>query len=389
MGNVNLFDFGTVIDRRDTSSEKWDKYGADDVIPLWLADMDFRSPPPVIKALHQRVDHGVFGYTHAPAELVEVVQEMLLASYRWKIEAEWLVWLPGLVTGLNVACRAVGVDGDAVATCVPVYPPFLSAPSHSRREIVTVPMAQDSGRWVFDLDRLESALTDRTRLFLLCTPHNPCGRVFTRQELVNVAELCAKHDVILCSDEIHCDLVLDDDRIHIPTATIDPDIASRTITLMAPSKTYNLPGLGLGFAIISEPQLRSRFKKSMAGIVPWVNALAYTAALAAYRDGGAWLKALLSYLKANRALVEEAVARIPGLSVTHVEATYLAWIDARRMGLDDPAAFFQQAGVGLGPGGLFGMPGFVRLSFASPRILLEEALLRMRHAAVRSTAASP
>jgi cysteine-S-conjugate beta-lyase len=250
-------------------------------------------------------------------------------------------------------------------------------------------MAQDSGRWGFDLDRLESALTDRTRLLLLCAPHNPCGRVFTRQELINVAEICARHDVILCSDEIHCGLVLDDDRIHIPAATLDPDIASRTITLMAPSKTYNLPGLGLGFAIISEPQIRSRFKKSMAGIVPGVSALAYTAALAAYRDGGPWLEALLSYLKANRTLVEETVARIPGLSVTHVEATYLAWIDARRMEMDDPAAFFLQAGVGLGPGNLFGMPGFVRLSFASPRILLEEALLRMRHAAVRGTAASP
>jgi cystathionine beta-lyase len=312
---------------------------------------------------------------------VEAVQDMLLVSFGWKIEAEWIVWLPGIVTGLNVACRAIGEDGDTVATCVPVYPPFLSAPSNSRREIVTVPMARDSDRWCFDLDRLESALTDRTRLFLLCSPHNPCGRVFSTQELVDVVEVCAKHDVTLCSDEIHCGLVLDDDKIHVPTATLDPDIASRTITLMAPSKTYNLPGLGIGFAIISEPELRSRFKKSMAGIVPWVNALAYPAALAAYRDGGPWLEALLSYLKANRDLVEESVAHMPGLSMTHVEATYLAWIDARCAKLDDPAAFFVEAGVGLGPGNLFGMPGFVRLSFASPRLLLEEALLRMRHAA--------
>ena len=381
MESIDPFDFDTLIDRRHTSSEKWDKYGDPEVMPQWLADMDFRSPPAVMEALHRRVDHGVFGYTHASTELQEVIQETLAVSYGWKIEAEWIVWLPGLVTGLNVACRAAGQDGDAVATCVPVYPPFLSAPSHFRRELVTVPMIQDSGRWIFNFDRLDKALPDRTRMFLLCNPQNPCGRVFTRQELTDLAEICTKHDLIICSDEIHCGLVLDEGKSHVPTATLDPDIASRTITLMAPSKTYNLPGLGFGYAIISDSKLRSRFRKSMAGIVPGVNAMAYTAALAAYKHGAPWLDALLPYLRTNRDLVEESVARMPGLSMTHVEATYMAWIDARPLGLEDPAAFFERAGLGLGAGHVFGMSGFVRFSFASPLKLVQEALARMRGAA--------
>lgn len=381
MERIDPFDFDTVIDRRHTSSEKWDKYQDPEVLPLWLADMDFRSPPAVIEALHRRVDHGVFGYTHASSDVVDVIQETLAVSYGWKIEAEWIVWLPGLVTGLNVSCRATGEDGDVVATCVPVYPPFLSAPRDSRRQLVTVPMVQDTGRWIFDWDRLEQALTRRTRLFLLCNPQNPCGRVFTREELTNLAEICVRHDLIICSDEIHCGLLLDQDKPHIPTAMLDPEIAAATITLMAPSKTYNLPGLGIGFAIISNPDLRSRFRRAMSGIVPGVNSMAYTAALAAYKDGGTWLDALLSYLGQNRDLVEESVANIPGLSMAHVEATYLAWIDARSLEVDDPAVFFEKAGVGLGAGQYFGMPGFVRFSFASPRIVVQEALARMRRAA--------
>lgn len=373
--------FDTPIDRHGTASEKWDRYGGRNVIPLWLADMDFKSPTPVLAALHKRVDHGVFGYTRAPKELVETLQESLLRSYGWEIEPEWIVWLPGLVTGLNVACRAVGSDGDLVATSVPTYPPFLSAPRYSRKQIVTVPMIQDSGRWRFDMDRLNSALTPRTSLFLLCSPHNPCGRVFTSEELLDLAMLCERHGAVICSDEIHCDLVLDQTVRHIPTATLAPEIASRTITLMSPSKTYNLPGLGIGFAIISSLELRARFKKAMAGIVPGVNALAFTAALAAYRDGAEWLEALLYYLRRNRDFVQEVVGKIPGLSMCHVEATYLAWLDARSMGLADPARFFERAGVGLGSGDLFGMPGFVRLSFGSPRTLVAEALARMRTAA--------
>jgi cystathionine beta-lyase len=342
--------------------------------------MDFRSPPAVIEALRRRVEHGVFGYTRAPEELIETIRSMLGAEYGWQVERDWLVWLPGLVTGLNVACRAVGEEGDGVVTTTPVYPPFLSAPRHSRRNLATVSLAEEAGRWRLDPGRLESAVTPRTRLLLLCNPHNPVGRVYGREELAQLAALCTRHGIVICSDEIHAGLVLDRDKAHVPIATLGPEVAARTITLMAPSKTFNMPGLGFSFAVIPDAALRRRFLGVMKGIVPDVNALGYTAALAAYRDGAAWRAALLDYLRGNREVVEQAVRAMPGLSMAPVEATYLAWIDARAAGLGDPAKFFEDGGVGLSDGRNFGGAGFVRLNFGCPRATLEEALGRMARA---------
>lgn len=373
-----MTDFDEIIDRSGTSSEKWERYRGRDVIPLWVADMDFRSPPAVIDALRDRIDHGVFGYTLPPAELCEVIRQVLRRDFSWEIESEWIVWLPGLVAGLNAACRAVGGDGDEVLIPVPVYPPFMSAPRHGLRNPVTVHLVEEAGRWTFDFEALERAVTPRTRLFLLCNPHNPVGRVYEREELDRVGRLCQQHDLFICSDEIHSGLLLDTDRQHIPIAAISPETAARTITLMAPSKTFNIPGLGCAFAVISDPGLRGHFTEAMAGLVPPVNALGYTAALAAYRHGEAWRKELLDYLQGNRDLMEQEIARMPGLSLNRVEATYLAWIDAREAGLGDPAAFFEQAGVGLSDGALFGGAGFVRLNFGCPRSLLRKALARMR-----------
>lgn len=370
--------FDEVIDRTGTASEKWDRYAGRDVLPLWVADMDFRAPPAVIEALSARVAHGVFGYTHPAEELCDVIREVFNEDYSWRIEREWIVWLPGLVTGLNVACRAVGNEGDEVLTAIPVYPPFLSAPRHARRTAVTVPLREEDGRWSLDFQALEKAVTPRSRLFLLCNPHNPVGRAFGREELARLAEWCARNNLVICSDEIHAGLVLDADKNHIPVATLSPETASRTITLLAPSKTFNIPGLGCAFAVIPEPGLRRRFTAAMAGIVPTVNALGFTAALAAYQQGSGWQRELLAYLRGNRDLVEQEVARMPGLAVNHVEATYLAWIDTRKTGLADPAGFFEEAGVGLSDGARFGGPGFVRLNFGCPRSLLRQALDRMR-----------
>ncbi len=375
-----LFDFDTVVDRRGTYSLQWDKYQEQDVIPLWLADMDFRSPPAVIAALQRRVEHGVFGYPSVPPELVTVVLSMLQSQYGWEVKPEWLVWLPGLVTGLNVVCRAVAAPEEEVLSAVPIYPPFLSAPTLSGRQLRTLPLIEVAGRWSFDFDRLESCITPRTRLFLLCNPHNPVGRVYTKDELSRLALICARHNLIICSDEIHCGLVLDPDKAHVPLATLDPAIAARTVTFMSPSKTFNLPGLGCAFAIIPDEALRRRFQQTMDGIVPGVNLLGYVGALAAYRDGAGWQAALLAYLRANRDLVENEINRMPGLAMHHVEATYLAWIDTRAAHLADPAKFFENAGVALGDGAAFGGPGFVRLSFACPRARLAEALSRMRRA---------
>jgi cysteine-S-conjugate beta-lyase len=372
------FDFDLLVDRRGTGSLKWDRYAGRDVLPLWVADMDFAAPPAVVQALQARVAYGVFGYSHAPDELMGAVQDWLLQRYGWRVAAEELVWLPGLVVGLNVACRAVGGEGAEVLTLTPIYPPFLSAPELSGRGLVTVPMVREAERWGIDFEALERALTPASRLLLWCSPHNPTGRVWSREELERLADVCLRHDLVLCSDEIHADLVLEPGCRHLPTATLDPAVARRTITLMAPSKTFNLPGLNCAFAVIPDAALRARFRRVMAGIVPHVNLFGYAAALAAYRDSADWLAALLDYLRGNRDLVDAAVTTMPGLRTTPVEATYLTWIDARDTGWENPAQVFEAGGVGLSDGREFGAPGFVRLNFGCPRKVLQEALERMQ-----------
>jgi len=373
------FDFDEVIDRRGTAALKWDKYAGRDVIPMWVADMDFRSAPAIIDALKRRAEHGVFGYTDPPEELNDVIVTALERDHGWKIRPEWLMWVPGLVTGINLVCRAVGQDGDDVVTAVPVYPPFLSGPLNQRRTVTRVPMRLEATKWVWDLERLEAAITPRTRLLLLCNPHNPVGRVFSREELGELARLAEKHDLIVASDEIHCGLVLDTDKPHVCIATLGEDIAARTITLMAASKTFNLPGLGCAFAVAPNAVLRARLAHAAAGIVPRVNAMGFAATLAAYRDSAGWQLALVNYLRVNRDLVIERIRGIPGLSITPIEATYLAWIDVNALSIRDPVTFFENAGVGLYDGRVFGTEGYVRLNFGCPRSLLEEALDRMQH----------
>lgn len=378
--NKLQFDFDTPIDRRNTASIKWDKYKGRAVIPMWVADMDFACAPAVVEALHRRVDHPVYGYSDAPAELAGTVVAHLQREYDWKIEPDWIVWLPGLVVGLNVVCRAFGEPGDDVLTAIPVYPPFLSAPVNSTRNTVRVPMAEKNGVWRWDIAALERAITPKSRLLLLCNPHNPVGRVFPREELQSIADVCERHDLTLCSDEIHCGLILDPEKPHVPVASLGENIARRTVTLMSASKTFNLPALGCAYAIASNPEVRARIRKAMAGIVHHVGLMGYIATLAAYRDGKEWQVALLDYLRGNRDLVEREIGRIPALRIWHAEATYLSWIDARALPIDNAQEFLEEAGVGLYDGALFGAPGFLRLNFACPRSLLEQALERISRA---------
>jgi cystathionine beta-lyase len=343
--------------------------------------MDFRSPPAVVDALRQRVEHGVFGYTGPTPGVVEAVVEMLRRDHGWAVDPEWIVWLPGLVSGLNVTCRAVGEIGDDVLTLVPVYPPFLSAPRNSGRGVVRVPMLEANNRWTIDFERLAAAVTPRTRLLLLCNPHNPVGRVFDRQELERLAELAAAADLVVCADEIHCGLVLDPGKRHVAFATLGPEAAQRSITLMAPSKTFNLAGLGCAFAVIPAEPLRLRFRQAKAGIVPMISPFGYLAAELAYRECADWRRALIHTLRRNRDTVAEALAGMPGrLTLAPVEGTYLAWIDLRNAGLDEPVRFFEEAGVGLQDGREFDGPGFVRMNFGCPRAVLLEGLRRMRRA---------
>jgi cystathionine beta-lyase len=311
---------------------------------------------------------------------VEVVCQMLFTKYRWQVDPQWLVWLPGLVSGLNIACRAVGKEHEGVMAMVPVYPPFLTAPKNSNRRLVAVPLAAAPRRWEIDFELLAGSVTPDTRLLLLCNPHNPVGRMFSRQEIVELVSFCDRHDIIICSDEIHCDLILDTDKEHVVTATVSPEAANRTITLMAPSKTFNIPGLGCSFAVISSTSLRNKFLRAMAGIVPEVNILGLSAAEAAYRGGWDWLAALLDYLRENRTLVEREIGSMEGLTMHHVEATYLAWIDARAIDKVSPGRFFETHGVGLSEGTDFGSSGFVRLNFGCRRAYLQEALERMQKA---------
>ena len=371
------FTFEQGVDRRGSDSIKWNKYAGRDIIPLWVADMDFAAPQPVLDALHRRLEHGVLGYAAPTPSLVKATLAYLDTNYGWKVEPEWLVWLSGVVTGLNLACRVV--DGGVI-TATPVYPPFLSAPKLSGRELTSVPLKLTDEGWCMDLDAMQAALKADTRLWLLCHPHNPVGRAWSDEELRAFAGFCRRHDLIVCSDEIHCDLILDADRRHLPLACVDDEIARRSITLMAPSKTFNIPGLACAFAVIPDAGLRRRFTGAARGIVPDVNVLGFVAAEAAFREGAEWHRGLIDTLRRNRDRVEAAVAAMPGLAVTHVEATYLAWIDARGLGVDDPVSFFEAAGVGLSNGADFGLPGWVRLNFGCPGATLEAALQRMEQA---------
>ena len=377
---MSAFNFDQLIDRTQSSSEKWQKYAGTDVLPMWVADTDFQSPPAVIEALTQRIEHGIFGYTETPDSLNAVFTERMQRMYSWSLAAEQLIWLPGLVCGLNLAVRSTCSETGSAVTATPIYPPFMSAPQLSQRGLVKVPMMRHGSHQIIDFDALQKNLTPETELLLFCNPHNPGGAVYRQAELERLAQIVIENNLVICSDEIHCDLILEPGLQHIPVASLGPEIAARTITLMAPSKTWNIAGLGCSVAIIENPALRAKFARVRKGLVPSVNLLGFTAAEAAYRDGDEWNRQQLTYLRANRDYLLREINALPGLKMDANEATYLAWIDASALGKESPQKFFEQAGVGLSDGKDFGDPQFVRLNFGCPRSRLEEAIRRMRAA---------
>ena len=380
------FDFDTPVERRGTDSEKWQRWAGRDVLPLWVADMDFAAPPPVVAALRERVGHGVFGYALPDADHGQAVVDALARTCGWHVEPEWLVWLPGLVCGLTVACRAVGEPGDGVLVTPPVYPPFRRVPPLVDRRLQVAALAGDNtAGWRLDTAAMAAGADARTRLLLLCHPHNPVGRMWRREELEEVLDFAARRDMVVCSDEIHSELLLETGRPHVPFAALSADAAARTITLLAPSKTFNVPGLGAAVAVISDPTLRARFQRAMAGIVPHVNVLGLLAAKVAWETGGPWRAALCDYLRANRDYLAGRLAQLPPLTMAPVEATYLAWIDARGWNLPDPAAHVLAHGLGLSDGADFGAPGYLRLNFGCPRTTLAAACDRLAAAASAAT----
>ncbi|MBF7052186.1 PatB family C-S lyase [Halomonas sp. KAO] len=379
------FDFATPVERRHPSgnwpSQKWHRHG-EQVLPLWVADMDFVSPPAVIEALRARVDHGVYGYGLVPDSLRETLCAWSSAHYGWTIAPEWQHWLPGVVPALHLASLALTEPGDGVLTVTPIYPPFLKVAEHTGRLPQQATMREPSSpgeSWRLDLEALEAAITPRTRLLLWCHPHNPTGRVWRHEELAGLAELVERHDLHVVSDELHCDLLLEAGACHQPLAAAFPALAARTITLWAPSKTFNLAGLTAACAVIPDSRLRQRFAAAARGMMPDGNVLGLVAAEAAYARGEPWRQALLEVLRGHRQMLTERVAHWPGVGMAPPQSTYLAWLDLRQAGLGESPqrALLERAGVALSDGADFGWPGFVRLNFGTTATQLEAALSRL------------
>ena len=378
------FDFDTPIDRSGTWASRWERYAGRDVIPLWVADTDFRAPPAVLEAFAARVAHGVFGYSAPPDVLREAIVERMQQLYGWAIEPTWIVFLPGVVPGLHLAARHLCTADQHVLVPTPIYQHFKRAVQIAPREHDDVPLIQHAGRWVFDEAHLARAVRKNSKLLFLCNPQNPGGTVFTRTELESLASLAERHDLVICSDEIHADLLMDEGKPHIPIASLSPEVSRRSVTLMSPNKTFNFPAAGVAFAIIEDAQLRAAFSRDHHATLHDASVFGYIGALAAYRHAQPWLDAQLAYLRGNRDLVEAMVGETPGLTMAHTEATYLAWIDASSLGVEDPFAHFLAHGVALSPGAQFGNPAFVRLNFGTQRARLVDALARMRSAADRA-----
>jgi cysteine-S-conjugate beta-lyase len=378
-----IYNFDTCPDRRTTESVKWG-YFDDDVLPMWVADMDFISPAPVVNALQERIAHGVFGYPWPSDSMKEAVVDWCADQYNWEIEPQEVVFLTCVVNGFHLVAHAIGKPGDGVFMQTPVYHPFFEVAKNTgmiQQEMELTLL--DDGSYGVDFDAFEASLGDNSRLFLLCNPHNPVGRVFRKDELERMAEICLRRDMFICSDEIHSDLIFNG-QPHIPTASLSPEIARRTITLLAPSKTFNIAGLNCSVAIIQDKDMRAQMETARKGLLGGVNLLGLTAAEAAYRHGGEWLDQALDYMKANRDYLHTYVNdNLPGISMAKPEGTYLAWLDCRATALDDPSAFFIEKGrVAFNSGKMFGRggEGFVRLNFGCPRATLKEGLERARRA---------
>ncbi len=373
------YDFDQLIDRSDTHSIKWEKYRGRDVLPMWVADSDFEVVPEIRQALQRRVEHGVYGYTAVPDSLLESIVERVGNRYGWDIDRRWILPLPNVITSFYLACRALGKAGDPVYVPAVIYPPVSIAPGYYSMTSQPIPMTTRDDRMLLDFDWLERQPPDQARLMIFCNPHNPGGTVYRRDELQRLAEIAEHRGLVVLSDEVHCDLLLDEGTRHIPIASLNPQIAERSITLISPSKTFNTAGLGCAFAIVPDRKLRAGMKTNPY-IVPHVNLLGLTAAEAAYRHGDEWNRQQCAYLAANRDYLIDAINRIPGLRLGPIEATYLAWIEVAALGLDDPPGFFEDAGVGMSPGRDFGDPGFMRLNFACPRSRVEQAVERIANA---------
>lgn len=387
---LSPYDFDHVWNRKNTHSIKWDGveslFGDADLLPMWVADMDFKAPQPVIDALKRRAEHGIFGYTLRPPSYDEAVITWFDKRHRFRIEKEWLVFSPGIVPALNMMVQTFTEPGDRVIIQPPVYYPFFQIVKRNGRNLVENPLAFDGHRYTIDFRDLEQKAASGAKMLILCSPHNPVGRVWTRDELCKLGEICVKHDILVIADEIHCDLVRKRFR-HIPFASLTEEFAHQSITCTAPSKTFNLAGLQASHLIIPNKRLRSRFKTMLHTYsLEMSNSFAVSAVEAAYRHGEAWLNELLDYIEGNiHFLMEFAKQHLPQVKVIEPEGTYLIWLDFRSLGLSGhelKRLMRQKAKVALNEGSLFGTggEGFARINIACPRRTLEEGLHRITKA---------
>ena len=377
------YDFDEVIERRGSWSTRWEKYPGD-VIPLWVADTDFRAPPPVLEAIVRRAAHGVLGYSVLPEPLREAVVERMQRLYGWRIEPAWVVFIPGVVPGLHLAARHLMRPDQHALVPTPVYQHLKRSLELAGREHTSVPLVLAKGRWVWDEDALAASVRTQSRLLMLCNPQNPGGTIFTRAELERLAAFAEKHDLVICSDEIHADILLDEGKPHVPIASVSRETCRRSVTLISPNKAFGFPGAGCAFAIVEDPEMRRAFSSEHHVTVHDASVFGYEAALAAYRECGDWLRAQLAYLRANRDEVEKRVGQMKGLRMAHVEATYLAWIDASGLDVADLQKHFLDHGVAISPGSQFGDGRFIRLNFGTQKALLAKALERISSASRQS-----
>jgi cystathionine beta-lyase len=368
--------FDSIIDRTPSYALKWERYKGRDIMPMWIADTEFRCAEPILDALKERTEHGLMGYTmpadHKTAN--QAVVDWLARQYDWHISSDCIVWTPGVVPAFNVACKALCQPGDKVLIQTPNYPPLIAAPKLNDLVKVDIGTVEIDGRWTIDFDELKKQAADPAcKLFIICNPMNPVGTVLTAEELNRIADICISNDVMLCSDEIHCDIILDEHAKHIPAGKL-PEFRGQAITLMAASKTFNVAGLGTSFAIIEDPSVRRKFNAAAKGIVPWVTVLGLTATAAAFTQCDDWHQALLKYLRGNRDYLTKEINKIDGLTLLTTQATFLAWIDASGLGVENPQKHFEDLGVGPSPGADFGDKNFVRINFGCPRSQLEQAV---------------
>lgn len=393
-----VYDFDTIYDRSNTSSIKWmarfndDGQRVDlknDDLPFWVADMDFPNPPEIREALKKRIDHGFFGYTFAPEALNEAIVSQMKKLYQWDIQSDWILYNPGMVMFLGAVTASLTDAGSGIVMDTPAYGPFLSRPKHFNRFAQGIPMIRvdddtHSFHYEIDFDAFEQAITSQTELYYLCNPHNPTGKRYTREELQRLADICLKHDVIIASDDIHCDLMLGDTQ-HIPIATLSPEIEHNTITMLAGTKTYNMAGLACSVAIIPDPVKRQKVADYSLSAGYHVNTLAYEALLAGYEKCDNWLEQTRAYITDNRDyLVQYMNDNLPMIKTTIPEATYLVWMDFSAVNIPEQYTsvsdyFAQEAGVIFSPGSFFGagLETYARINLACPRALLTQGLERI------------